>query len=107
MGHGLGRGPSGAFVRWDGYDVEDVWASFCAVGTLKALGAPLAPVADAVTARIAELGCPGGGYTYREPRVAADALSTAAAVLSASTPRPRARTRCAGWRAANCPTRAA
>ncbi|MEU4488835.1 prenyltransferase/squalene oxidase repeat-containing protein [Streptomyces purpurascens] len=83
------RGPSGAFVRWDEYDVEDVWASFCAVGTLKALGAPLAPVADAVTARIAELGCPGGGYTYREPGVAADALSTAAAVLSAGPAAPR------------------
>ncbi|WP_030147453.1 prenyltransferase/squalene oxidase repeat-containing protein [Streptomyces sp. NRRL S-455] len=83
------RGPSGAFVRWEGYDVEDVWASFCAVGTLKALGAPLSPVADAVTARLAELACPGGGYTYREPRDAADALSTAAAVLSAGPASPR------------------
>jgi prenyltransferase beta subunit len=83
------RGPSGAFVRWEGYDVEDVWASFCAVGTLKALGAPLAPVADAVTARIAELACSGGGYTYREPGDAADALSTAAAVLSAGPEAPR------------------
>ncbi|MCX3288113.1 terpene cyclase/mutase family protein [Streptomyces sp. NEAU-H22] len=83
------RGPTGAFVRWEGYDVEDVWASFCAVGTLKALGAPLAPVADAVTARISELACAGGGYTYREPPVAADALSTAAAVLSADPGFPR------------------
>ncbi|MET9763287.1 prenyltransferase/squalene oxidase repeat-containing protein [Streptomyces sp. NPDC006372] len=83
------RGPSGAFVRWEGYDVEDVWASFCAVGTLRALGAPLAPVADAVTARIAELASPGGGYTYREPGDAADALSTAAAVLSAGPASPR------------------
>ncbi|MFD7243161.1 prenyltransferase/squalene oxidase repeat-containing protein [Streptomyces massasporeus] len=83
------RGPTGAFVRWEGYDVEDVWASFCAVGTLKALGAPLAPVADAVTARISELGCAGGGYTYREPPAAADALSTAAAVLSADPGSPR------------------
>lgn len=82
------RGPSGAFVRWEGYDVEDVWASFCAVGILRALGAPLAPVADAVTARICELGCPGGGYTYREPPSAADALSTAAAVLSAGPRSP-------------------
>ncbi|KNB50247.1 prenyltransferase/squalene oxidase repeat-containing protein [Streptomyces caatingaensis] len=77
------RGPSGAFVRWEGYDVEDVWASFCAVGTLRALGAPLAPVADAVAARIAAFGCPQGGFTYREPRAAADALSTSAAVLKA------------------------
>ncbi|MEU9225160.1 prenyltransferase/squalene oxidase repeat-containing protein [Streptomyces massasporeus] len=83
------RGPTGAFVRWEGYDVEDVWASFCAVGTLKALGAPLAPVTDAVTARISELGCAGGGYTYREPPAAADALSTAAAVLSADPGSPR------------------
>lgn len=83
------RGPSGAFVRWAGYDVEDVWASFCAVGTLKALGAPLAPVADAVTSRISELGCAGGGYTYREPPAAADALSTAAAALSAGPESPR------------------
>ncbi|MFC9222461.1 prenyltransferase/squalene oxidase repeat-containing protein [Streptomyces hygroscopicus] len=77
------RGPSGAFVRWAGYDVEDVWASFCAVGTLKALNVPLDAVSDAVVARIAQLSCPQGGYTYREPRAAADALSTSAAVLSA------------------------
>ncbi|EPJ33972.1 hypothetical protein STAFG_8968 [Streptomyces afghaniensis 772] len=76
------------------------------MGTLKALGAPLAPVADAVTARIARLACPGGGYTYREPEDAADALSTAAAVALVR-PRGPHPTGCAGLRAANCPTRAA
>ncbi|MBZ4322015.1 prenyltransferase/squalene oxidase repeat-containing protein [Streptomyces huiliensis] len=82
------RGPSGAFVRWEGYDVEDVWASFCAVGTLRALGLPTEPVADAVTDRIAALRCPRGGYTYREPQAAAEALGTAAAVLTAAPGEP-------------------
>lgn len=76
------RGASGAFVRWQGYEVEDVWASFCAVGALQAVGASTDDVADAVVARIGELRCAGGGYTYREPEHAADALSTAAAVLA-------------------------
>ncbi|WP_436501661.1 prenyltransferase/squalene oxidase repeat-containing protein [Actinokineospora sp. HUAS TT18] len=76
------RGASGAFVRWAGYDVEDVWASFCAVGTLRLLDVPLAPVADAVAARLDELACPGGGFTYREPAAAADALTTSALVLA-------------------------
>jgi hypothetical protein len=78
------RGESGAFVRWAGYEVEDVWASFCAVGSLVALGRhPAGEVADAVADRITLLGLASGGYTYREPSLAADALSTAAAVLSA------------------------
>lgn len=79
------RGLGGAFVRWQGYDVEDVWASFCAVGSLQATGRPADHVADAVVARLAELACPGGGYTYREPAAAADALATAAAVLVGKT----------------------
>ncbi|GLF97026.1 prenyltransferase/squalene oxidase repeat-containing protein [Streptomyces yaizuensis] len=84
------RGAGGAFVRWEGYDVEDVWASFCAVGSLQALGEPIpAPVADAVARRLDELACPGGGYTYREPAAAADALATASAVLSAAADRSR------------------
>ncbi|QPP07358.1 prenyltransferase [Streptomyces bathyalis] len=85
------RGASGAFVRWQGYEVEDVWASFCAVGALQAVGAPTADVADAVVARISALRCAGGGYTYREPEHAADALSTAAAVLADGTEPPGAR----------------
>ncbi len=77
------RGPSGAFVRWQGYDVEDVWASFCAVGTLQALDVPLGEAASAVAERIASLRCLQGGYTYREPDAAADALTTSATVLTA------------------------
>ncbi|MGW7263313.1 prenyltransferase/squalene oxidase repeat-containing protein [Streptomyces sp. NPDC054842] len=76
------RGPGRAFVRWEGYPVEDVWASFCAVGALVGVGADLTYIADDVVRRIAELACPDGGYTYREPSLAADALTTAAAVLA-------------------------
>ncbi|MGW5847600.1 prenyltransferase/squalene oxidase repeat-containing protein [Streptomyces sp. NPDC055254] len=79
------RGASGAFVRWEDYAVEDVWASFCAVGTLRALGAPTDAVAGAVTRRVAALAVPGGGYTYREPELAADALTTAALALDPAT----------------------
>ncbi|MCH6162574.1 prenyltransferase/squalene oxidase repeat-containing protein [Streptomyces marispadix] len=86
------RGASGAFVRWQGYEVEDVWASFCAVGALKAVGASTDGIADAVVARIGELRCAGGGYTYREPQHAADALSTAAAVLADGTDASASRT---------------
>lgn len=76
------RGTTGAFVRWPGYDVEDVWASFCAVGTLRALGAPLGPVEGPVVDRLRDFACEGGGYTYREAGLAADALTTAARILS-------------------------
>jgi prenyltransferase beta subunit len=76
------RGRTGAFVRWDGYEVEDVWASFCAIGSLRALRAPTAVHADAVTARMTQLACEQGGYTYREPALAADALATSATILS-------------------------
>ncbi|NIF30116.1 prenyltransferase [Pantoea sp. Tr-811] len=75
------RGPTGAFVRWAGYDGEDVWAAFCAVGSLKALGEPVAHLADKVAAYIATLAMPQGGYTYRRADSAADVLSSAAAVL--------------------------
>ena len=78
------RGPSGAFVRWAGYDGEDVWAAFCAVGSLKALGEPVAHLADDVTAFIATLAMPQGGFTYRQADTAADVLTTAAAVLGGS-----------------------
>ncbi|MFG2064593.1 prenyltransferase/squalene oxidase repeat-containing protein [Micromonospora sp. NPDC048871] len=74
--------PDGAFTRWPGYPVADVWASFCAVGALRQLG-PVPPgTAEAVHRRIAELSCPGGGFTYREPRLAADALTVAATALT-------------------------
>lgn len=75
------RGPSGAFVRWPGYDGEDVWATFCAVGSLKALGEPIAHLADDVAGFVATLAMPQGGFTYRQAGTAADVLTTAAAVL--------------------------
>ncbi|MFJ4430682.1 prenyltransferase/squalene oxidase repeat-containing protein [Pseudomonas sp. NPDC089395] len=78
------RGPSGAFVRWAGYDGEDVWAAFCAVGSLKALGEPVAHLADDVATFIATLAMPQGGFTYRQADTAADVLTTAAAVLGGS-----------------------
>ncbi|HDS1743855.1 MULTISPECIES: prenyltransferase/squalene oxidase repeat-containing protein [Pseudomonas] len=78
------RGPTGAFVRWAGYDGEDVWAAFCALGSLKALGEPVAHLADGVAAFIATLSMPQGGYSYRRADTAADVLTTAAAVLGDS-----------------------
>jgi prenyltransferase beta subunit len=75
------RVPGGAFVRWPGYPVADVWASFCAVGALSRLGGIPDDVADAVEKRLTELACAGGGFTYREPDQAADALTVAAEVL--------------------------
>lgn len=84
------RHPGGGFVRWTAYDVPDVWASFCAVGSLRSLGVAVEPVADEVTARIATMACADGGYTYREPAYAADALSTAAAALTGDPSGPTA-----------------
>jgi prenyltransferase beta subunit len=76
------RDTAGAFVRWPGYPVADVWASFCAVGALRATGALTGEVADATERRLAALACPDGGYTYREPEQAADALTVAARALT-------------------------
>lgn len=75
------RGERGAFVRWPGYDAEDVWAVFCAVGSLKALGEDVSALADDVSAYLATLCVDGGGYTYREADSAADVLSSAAGIL--------------------------
>ncbi|AGZ35250.1 MAG: prenyltransferase/squalene oxidase repeat-containing protein [Pseudomonas sp.] len=82
-------GPTGAFVRWSGYDGEDVWAAFCAVGTLKALNEPLGHLADDVARFIASLAVPEGGYTYRRQDDAADVLTTAAAILGGALPPAR------------------
>jgi prenyltransferase beta subunit len=79
---------SAGFTRWAGYSVPDVWAAFSAVGTLKELGGVPGDVADAVVATLAGMACPGGGYTYREPELAADALRVAAAALSAAPDDP-------------------
>ncbi|WP_328290554.1 prenyltransferase/squalene oxidase repeat-containing protein [Nocardia aurantiaca] len=76
------RGSTGAYVRWDGYDVEDVWASFCAVGALRASGEH-SPASDAIAALIATMAVPSGGFTYRETGSAADVLTSAAAILAA------------------------
>ncbi|MEV1006088.1 prenyltransferase/squalene oxidase repeat-containing protein [Streptomyces sp. NPDC049881] len=79
----------GAFTRWPGYPVADVWASFSAVGALRTEGEVPAGTAEAVERRLARFACPGGGFTYREPTAAADALTTAAAALSADPDDPR------------------
>ncbi|HEX3780026.1 MAG TPA: prenyltransferase/squalene oxidase repeat-containing protein [Pseudonocardiaceae bacterium] len=76
------RGPAGGYLRWAGYPVEDVWAAFCAVGSLRAAGITVQDQAPALVERIAAFANPGGGYTYREPALAADVLSTSAAVLT-------------------------
>ncbi|MFC4628730.1 prenyltransferase/squalene oxidase repeat-containing protein [Promicromonospora alba] len=75
------RATDGTFVRWAGYEVSDVWATFCAVGALKALGEPVEEVALPVLRRLSEIACPTGGYTYREPENAFNALTVAAALL--------------------------
>lgn len=77
------RDHDGRFVRWPGYPVADVWASFCAVGALRAVGELTGADATSAEHRLATLACQEGGYTYREPALAADALTTAAAALVA------------------------
>jgi len=76
------RGPAGGYLRWAGYPVEDVWAAFCAVGSLRAAGVAVAGLAPALVEQIASFAAARGGYTYREAGQAADALSTSAAVLA-------------------------
>lgn len=83
------RGPSGAYVRWAGYDGEDVWAAFCAVGTLKALGESVTRVAEPVAAFLGSLAMPQGGYSYRQVATAADVLTTAAALLGDELAEPQ------------------
>lgn len=79
----------GAFTRWPGYPVADVWASFSAVGALRATAGEVPPgVAAAVERRLAELACAEGGFTYREPEAAADALTVSAAALVAAPHAP-------------------
>lgn len=75
------QGGGGAFTRWPGYPVEDVWACFSAVGALRALGEPVAAVVEPVATTVVSFACSDGGFTYREPVQAADALSTSAALL--------------------------
>ena len=82
------RDPRGAFTRWPDYPVADVWASFCAVGALRESVGITPDVADAVEQRLTELACADGGFSYREPELAADALHTAAAALLAADDDP-------------------
>ncbi|MBF2717655.1 prenyltransferase/squalene oxidase repeat-containing protein [Agrobacterium vitis] len=75
-----GRG----FVRWEDYQATDVWANFSAVGALQAIGVDVsASVTAAVESTIEQFGISGGGYTYREPVAAGDALTTASALIHA------------------------
>ncbi|GAB3727682.1 hypothetical protein GCM10027598_47630 [Amycolatopsis oliviviridis] len=83
------RTTDGSFVRWAGYDVADVWASFCAIGSLRSLGADTGPHTAPVLRRLRALSCPSGGFTYREPDRAGDALSTAATALMTAADDPR------------------
>lgn len=85
---GQQRDASGAFVRWPGYEVADVWASFCAVGALDAVGELTGDAADRAERRLAAMALPQGGFTYREPEHAADALTTAARALTAEAGDP-------------------
>ena len=73
-----------AFVRWPDYPIADVWAQFCAVGTLLQLDYPIERLADGIASRIMSFRIPGAGFTYREPESAADVLSTSAAVIMGS-----------------------
>jgi len=74
--------PGGSFTRWPGYPVQDVWAAFCAVGALTALGDDVIDIADQVTEAVLSFRTAQGGFTYREPAAASDALTTAACLLS-------------------------
>ncbi len=79
----------GSFVRWAGYDVADVWASFCAIGSLRAMGADTERHAGPALRRLHAMSCAGGGFTYREPDRAGDALSTAATAMMSAPEDPR------------------
>lgn len=76
------RGSAGGYRRWPGFQAEDVWATFSAVGTLQAIGRSTVDIAEVVATRLGEFACKGGGFTYREPRSAGDALTGAAAVMT-------------------------
>lgn len=69
-------------VRWNGYDLADVWAAFCWVGTAQAAEFPISrSQKQLVVEALSKMALPGGGYTYREPVEAADALAVASAAL--------------------------
>ncbi|MEU6970764.1 prenyltransferase/squalene oxidase repeat-containing protein [Kitasatospora aureofaciens] len=74
--------PDGSFTRWPGYPVPDVWAAFCAVGALRELGAGLDDIADRVVEAVLSFRTGQGGFTYREPELASEVLTTSAHLLA-------------------------
>ena len=69
-------------VRWRGYDLPDVWAAFCWVGTARAVRYNIPDKQrELIVHAIANMQLPTGGYTYREPHRAADSLAVASAAL--------------------------
>ncbi|OLR92678.1 prenyltransferase/squalene oxidase repeat-containing protein [Actinokineospora bangkokensis] len=72
----------GSFTRWPGYPVQDVWAAFCGVGSLRELGDDTRDLADRVVRAVLSFRVGSGGFTYRDPRRAADVLTTSAHLLS-------------------------
>lgn len=79
-----------SFTRWPGYTTQDVWAAFCAIGALRELGADVSSLADQVANVLNEFRLPGGGYTYRQPDLAFDALTTSAKALTFEDTQSRA-----------------
>ena len=71
-----------SFTRWPGYPIQDVWAAFCGIGSLKALNDNTDDIAENITSIIKEFKVPEGGFTYRELPLASDTLSTASKILS-------------------------
>jgi prenyltransferase beta subunit len=85
------RGPRGSFTRWEGYDVEDVWAAHHGIAALRLLGYPTDAFHEPVLSRLAEAACPEGGFTYRDAAMAAEALGAALTVMLGEGPGGRTR----------------
>lgn len=70
------------FIRWQGHNRTDVWANFSAVGSLLALEASIDRETVATVRRaVLRAAFADGGFTYREPDSASDAMSSAAALI--------------------------
>ncbi len=74
--------PGSGFSRWNSYLVADVWACFCAVGSLDALNVLNTTLKGQSRAEVVKFtqSCqlPAAGFTYREPENAGDSLATSA-----------------------------
>ncbi|PCI04092.1 MAG: prenyltransferase [Hyphomicrobiales bacterium] len=69
-------------IRWQGYDIADIWAAFCWVGTAQANDFPITTEQkDQICRAIQKMALPSGGFTYREPNSAVDSLAVASAAL--------------------------